>query len=98
MDRTSDDDEMTKSRYGDAYMIQKQKGIPAYPTFFAFSREGKLLSRGSGLKYPEDFLGFVSSAIDTKEYHPYARYYAMLAEYQKRGKGLFKDDVVDWCR
>jgi thioredoxin-related protein len=83
MDKTPNDDENTRSRYPDADLIQEQEGIPGYPAFFIFSPDGKLISRGMGLKYPDDFLGFVSAAIDPKAEHPYAKYYNLLSEFQK---------------
>jgi thioredoxin-related protein len=86
MDKTPGDNEDVRKRYSDAAMLQKDHGIAAYPSYFVFSPEGKLVTQGVGYKGPDDFIGFVSGAIDPTAAHPYARYYNLLAEYQKGKK------------
>ncbi len=85
IDKTPNDDEQTRAKRSDADLIRKEYGIPAYPTYFIFSPDSKLISRASGFKPADDFLGFVSGAIDPGAFHPYAKYYALLNDF-KNGK------------
>ncbi len=83
MDKTPKDNEEVRNRYNDAVQIQKEYGIAGYPSYFIFSPDGKVITQGMGYKNPDDFIGFVSAAIDPNAPHAYARYYTLLAQYQK---------------
>jgi thioredoxin-related protein len=96
MDKSTKDDQQTRSRYPDVETIQDKYGVPVYPTYLFFSPDGHLISRAIGYKAPLDFMTLAQSAVDPRGSHPYARYYEMLAKYEAGKRDLSElVDIVD---
>jgi thioredoxin-related protein len=83
LDRTINDDEHQKRWYKDADAIQREYGIPAYPTFLFFSPEGKLINKEVGFKGANDFLAIGEKTTAPGYTPPYQRFYTLLKKYQQ---------------
>jgi len=83
MDKTANDDSITKSWYNDVVMIEKEYQINAYPTFLYFSPEGTLVHRiVGGTNDAQEFISWSANAFD-----PQKQYYTRMKEEIKAAKG-----------
>ena len=78
MDTSAKDDDLTKSRYVDAHKIMKQYSVTSYPTFLFFSPEGKLVHKGLGFLWENQFIDLLKDAVDPNE-----QYYTQLTAFKQ---------------
>jgi thioredoxin-related protein len=76
MDRTSKDDSLVRLWYSDAFSIQNEYNVDAFPTFLFLSPDGKPLHRAVG-GYPEkEFLSLAKDALNPdKQSYVFAQSY-----------------------
>lgn len=86
MDKTDKDIEQVKNWYKDAEALQREYGVPAYPTYLFFAPDGKLVNRDLGYKGANDFLAMAKKALTYEVISPYQGYYFLMQKYQQGNK------------
>jgi len=77
MDKTPYDDEFIKKWYYDAFAIQSNYTVTAFPTYLFFSPAGVPLHKGVGYKNPEQFISLVQDI-----FNPNKQYYCVLRNFE----------------